>query len=137
MIKDIRGFTLIELLVVIIILGLLAGIVIPRVVGRVDEAKVDTTKVQLKAIKGALDQFRLDNGFYPTTEQGIEAFVKRPEIPPAPVRWRQYLDELPKDGWGRPFIYMAPGLGGRPYDLVSRGADDIEGTDDDLSLWSE
>ncbi len=135
--KDNHGFTLIELLVVIIILGLLAGIVIPRVVGRVDEAKVDTTKVQLKAIKGALDQFRLDNGFYPTTEQGIDALVKRPEIPPIPGRWRPYLDKIPKDGWGRPFVYVVPGLGGRPYDLVSKGADDIEGTDDDLSLWSD
>ncbi len=135
--RKVRGFTLIELLVVIIILGLLAGIVIPRVVGRVDEAKIDTTKIQLKALKGALDQFRLDNGFYPTTEQGLEALVRKPQLPPVPERWRPYLDELPKDGWGRPFIYLTPGLNGHPYDLISKGPDGIEGTDDDLSVWGK
>lgn len=130
------GFTLIELLVVIIILGLLAGIVIPRVVGRVDQARRESTRIQLKALKGALEQFRMDNGFYPTTEQGLRALVEKPEIPPIPKRWHRYLDELPRDGWGNEFVYLSPGQSGRPYELFSLGPDGIEGTDDDLSVWN-
>ncbi len=131
-----RGFTLIELLVVIIILGLLASIVIPKIVGRVDEARVESTRVQLKALKSALEQFRIDNGFYPTTEQGLSALVKKPDIPPIPKRWHQYLDELPKDGWGNDFVYVSPGLNGHPYELFSKGPDGIEGTKDDISVWN-
>ena len=130
------GFTLIELLVVIIILGLLAGIIIPRVVGRVDQARMESTRIQLKALKGALEQFRMDNGFYPTTEQGLKALVEKPEVPPIPKRWHQYLDELPRDGWGNEFVYLSPGQSGRPYELFSLGPDGIEGTDDDLSVWN-
>ncbi len=131
-----RGFTLIEILVVIVILGLLAGIIIPRIAGRVDQARVESTRIQLKAIKGALEQFKIDNGFYPTTEQGLMALVERPDIPPIPKRWHRYLDELPKDGWGNDFVYMSPGLEGRPYELFSKGPDGIEGTEDDISVWS-
>lgn len=130
------GFTLIELLVVIIILGLLAGIIIPRVVGRVDQARMESTRIQLKALKGALEQFRMDNGFYPTTDQGLKALIERPEVPPIPKRWHQYLDELPRDGWGNEFVYLSPGQSGRPYELFSLGPDGIEGTDDDLSVWN-
>ena len=129
-----RGFTLIELLVVIIILGLLAAIVVPRITGRVEEAKIETTKVQMKAIKDALEQYKLDNGFYPTTEQGLKALVERPNTPPIPTRWRQYLDKLPKDAWEREFIYLSPGVE-RPYELRSLGPDGKEGTDDDIDVW--
>ncbi len=129
-----KGFTLIELLVVIIILGILAAIVVPRITGRVDEAKIEATKVQMKAIKDALEQYKLDNGFYPTTEQGLKALVEKPTIPPIPQRWRQYLDKLPKDAWDRDFIYMSPGVG-RPYELRSMGPDGKEGTEDDIDVW--
>jgi len=129
-----KGFTLIELLVVIIILGILTAIVVPRITGRVDEAKIEATRVQLKAIKDALEQYKLDNGFYPTTEQGLKALVEKPTTPPVPTRWRQYLDKLPKDAWDRDLIYMSPGLG-RPFELRSMGPDGKEGTEDDIDVW--
>ncbi|MCS7084346.1 MAG: type II secretion system major pseudopilin GspG, partial [Aquificaceae bacterium] len=83
-----RAFTLVELLVVVIILGILAALVVPRVIGRVDEARIEATRVQLKAIKDALEQYKLDNGQYPTTEQGLKALVEKPTAPPSPTRWR-------------------------------------------------
>ncbi len=129
-----KGFTLIELLVVIIILGILAAIVVPRITGRVDEAKIEATRVQLKAIKDALEQYKLDNGFYPTTEQGLRALVEKPTTPPVPTRWRQYLDKVPKDAWDRDLIYMSPGLR-RPFELRSMGPDGKEGTEDDIDVW--
>ncbi|MFN7065208.1 MAG: type II secretion system major pseudopilin GspG [Aquificaceae bacterium] len=129
-----KGFTLIELLVVVIILGILAAIVVPRIAGRVDEAKIEATKVQLKAIRDALEQYKLDNGFYPATEQGLRSLVEKPTIPPVPQRWRQYFDKLPKDAWDRDFIYLSPGLG-RPYELRSVGPDGKEGTEDDIDVW--
>ena len=132
--KKNKGFTLIELLVVIIILGLLAALIVPKITGRVDEAKVETTKVQLKALKDALEQYKLDNGNYPTTQQGLKALVEKPTIQPVPPRWRQYLDKLPKDAWDNDFIYISPGVN-KPYELKSAGPDRTEGTQDDISVW--
>lgn len=129
-----KGFTLIELLVVILILGLLAAIVVPRITGRVEEAKIETTKIQMKAIKDALEQYKIDNGFYPTTEQGLKALVEKPTTPPIPTRWRQYLDKVPKDAWDRDFIYLVPGVE-HPYELKSVGPDGKDGTDDDIDVW--
>ena len=130
-----RAFTLIELLVVIVILGILAAIVVPRITGRVDQAKVEATKVQMKAIKDALEQYKLDNGFYPTTEQGLKALVEKPNTTPVPIRWRQYLDKVPKDAWDQDFIYVSPGVN-RPFELRSMGPDRKEGTEDDLDVWN-
>ncbi len=128
------GFTLIEVLVVLIILGLIAALVVPRITGRVDEAKIETTKIQLKAIKDALEQYKLDNGRYPTTEQGLKALVEKPTSPPEPPRWKRYLDKVPKDGWDREFIYISPGVN-NPYELRSAGPDGEEGTEDDIDVW--
>jgi len=130
-----KGFTLIELLVVIVILGILAAIVVPRITGRVDEARIEATKVQIKAIKDSLEQYKLDNGFYPTTKQGLRALVEKPNSPPVPTRWRQYLDKLPKDAWGNDFIYISPGVQG-PFELRSLGPDGKEGTEDDIDVWN-
>ncbi|EDP74453.1 general secretion pathway protein G [Hydrogenivirga sp. 128-5-R1-1] len=129
-----RGFTLIEVLVVLIILGLIAALVVPRITGRVDEAKIETTKIQLKAIKDALEQYKLDNGRYPTTEQGLKALVEKPTTPPIPPRWKKYMDKVPRDGWDREFIYLSPGVK-HPYELRSKGPDGEEGTEDDIDVW--
>ncbi len=129
-----EGFTLIEVLVVLIILGLIAAIIVPRITGRVDEAKIETTKIQMKAVKDALEQYKLDNGMYPTTEQGLKALVEKPTTPPVPPRWKKYLDKVPKDGWDREFIYISPGVN-RPYELRSKGPDGEEGTEDDIDIW--
>jgi general secretion pathway protein G len=121
-------------LVVIIILGLIAALVVPRITGRLDEAKVEATKIQMRAIKDALEQYKLDNGTYPTTEQGLKALVEKPNTPPLPSRWRPYLDKLPQDAWGRDFVYLSPGIN-RPFELRSLGADGKEDTEDDLDVW--
>jgi len=129
------GFTLIEILAVLIILGLLAALIVPKVVGRVDESRIETTKLQMKAIKNALEQFKMDNGFYPTTAQGLKALVEKPTIPPEPKNWHQYMEKIPKDAWGNDFIYISPALD-HPYDLRSKGPDGIENTKDDIDIWN-
>ncbi len=129
-----RGFTLLELLVVIVILSLLAALVIPKLTGRVDEAKIDTAKVQLKELKRTLEMYKLDNGTFPTTEQGLKALVKKPTTPPEPKKWRQYLDHVPKDPWGNEYVYISPAEN-HPFELKSKGPDGELGTDDDISVW--
>ncbi|WP_457568358.1 type II secretion system major pseudopilin GspG [Desulfurobacterium sp.] len=129
-----KAFTLIELLVVVLILSLLAAIVVPKLTGRVDETKVKTTKVQLKEIKRALEMYKLDNGMYPTTSQGLKALVEKPETPPVPAHWHQYLDSVPKDGWGNDFVYVSP-ADKHPFELKSRGPDGELNTEDDISVW--
>ena len=129
-----KGFTLIEVLAVLLILGLLAALIVPKVVGRVEQSRIETTKLQMRAIKSALEQFKIDNGFYPTTQQGLKALVQKPTIPPVPNNWHQYLEKVPKDAWGRDFIYISPAPN-RPYDLKSAGPDGVEGTEDDIDIW--
>jgi general secretion pathway protein G len=135
------GFTLIEIMVVIVILGLLAALVVPKLVGRTEEAKRTQTRVQIKNIQQAIELFKLDNGFYPSTEQALDALVRMPETGRIPKNYRKggYLDRVPKDPWGNPFVYVFPGQHG-DYDISSYGADGVpggEGEDADVNSWDE
>jgi general secretion pathway protein G len=118
------GFTLIEIMVVIVILGVLAALVVPRVLERPDEARAVAAKSDIAAIMAALKLYRLDNQRYPTGEQGLNALVAKPDAPPAPPNWKPggYLEKLPKDPWGSPYQYLNPGLKGE-IDVYSLGAD--------------
>jgi general secretion pathway protein G len=138
-----RGFTLIELMVVIVILGILAGLIIPRIMGRPDEARQTKARIMIEGIETALKLYRLDNGFYPTTEQGLRALVEASTIQPVPRNWREggYLEKgkVPKDPWGNDFVYLSPGTQGE-LDLISYGADGQpggEGKNKDITNWSQ
>ena len=124
------GFTLIELLLVLVILGVLAAIVVPKLVGRGNEAKITATHTSISAIKGALDLFEHDNDRYPTTDEGLLALVNNPGNLP---KWHRYMEQLPQDGWGNQFTYRLGGSNGKDYDIVSFGADGHEGGGDDIS----
>lgn len=136
-----RGFTLIEVLVVLIIIGILAGYIGPKIMGRPEEAKRTKAAMQIKALETALSLYKLDNGMYPSTEQGLEALVIAPETGKLPAKWREggYLEKtrVPKDPWGNDFVYMMPGVNG-DYDLSSYGQDGEaggEGDDVDINNW--
>ena len=131
------GFTLIEILVVVVILGILAAIVVPRVMERPGEARVVRAKQDIQGIVTALNMYRLDNFAYPSTEQGIEALVAKPSGTPDAPNWHQHLDKLPKDPWGRPYLYLRPGAHG-DIDVFSYGADGKPGgdkEDGDVGNW--
>jgi len=125
------GFTFIELMVVIIILGILAMIVMPNFFERIDEAKVTAAKVQIENFENGLKLFYLDNGFYPSTEQGLESLIEKPTTGRIPQNWREsgYLEKglLPKDPWGNDFVYLSPGRNGEDYEIISYGRDGKEG----------
>lgn len=140
--KKNKGFTLIELMVVIVILGILAAIIAPRIIGRTDEAKVTEAKVQISNLETALKLYKLDNGVYPSTEQGIGALVDKPVAGSIPRNWRDggYLEKkkIPADPWGNPYVYVSPGVNG-DYDIISYGADGVrggEGFDADIESWN-
>ena len=120
------GFTLIELMVVVVILGILAGLIVPRIMGRPEEARQAKARIQLESLDTALKLYRLDNGDYPSTEQGLQALVEPPSVGDLPRNWRQggYLDKgrIPKDPWGNEYMYLCPGIE-EEYDLISYGAD--------------
>jgi general secretion pathway protein G len=123
-----RGFTLLEIMVVVFIIGLLATLVAPKVMGRADEARRTKAVADMKSIEQALNLYRLDTGGYPTTEQGLEALVRRPERPPVPRTWNPngYLERVPADPWGNAYTYLADGT---RFTLRSLGADGAEGGD--------
>ncbi len=134
------GFTLIEVMVVVVILGILAAIVVPRIMSRPDEARAIKAQQDIRAIAAALDLYKLDNFAYPTTEQGIESLRDQPPGLPEGARWRAegYLAALPRDPWGRPYLYLQPGEHG-PFDVYSLGADGAPGGDGvnaDVGNWS-
>ena len=139
--KDERGFTLIELMVVIVILGILAGLIIPRIMGRPDEARRAKARMQIESLETALKLYKLDNGNYPTTEQGLQALVEAPGVGLSAKNWRQggYLEKgkVPKDPWDNDFFYISPGVHG-DFDLTSLGADGEpggEGKNKDINGW--
>jgi len=117
-----RGFSLIEIMVVVVILGILASIVVPKIINRPDEARIVKAKQDVLAIQNALDLYKLDNGVYPTTDQGLLALVEKPTSNPTPRDWKQYLKSLPKDPWGREYLFLNPGQHG-DVDIFTLGAD--------------
>mgnify|MGYP001764140523 FL=1 len=134
-----RGFTLIEIMVVVVILGILAALVAPNVIRRVDDARVTKAKQDIRAYETALNLYRMDNFRYPTTEQGLQALVQKPSDPNI-RNWKEggYIDGLKKDPWGRDYLYISPGTRGE-FDLYTLGADgqpDGEGPDADIGNWN-
>jgi len=134
-----RGFTLIEIMVVIVILGVLAALVVPKIMSRPDEARVVAARQDISSIMQALKLYRLDNSRYPTTEQGLAALVNKPGAEPVPNNWKAggYLEKLPKDPWGNPYQYLNPGVRGE-IDVFSFGADGQpggNGNDADIGNW--
>jgi general secretion pathway protein G len=133
-----KGFSLIEIMVVVVILGILAALVVPKIMSRPDEARIVKAKQDVLAIQNALDLYRLDNGVYPSTDQGLMALVKKPTTPPEPIDWKQYLKSLPKDPWGRDYLYLNPGEHGE-IDVFSYGANGEPGgtgVDNDIGNWN-
>jgi general secretion pathway protein G len=138
---DNRGFTLIELMVVIVILSILAVWVAPKIMGRPEQAKQVKAKVDIQGLETALKLYKLDNGMYPTTEQGLEALVAAPDSGKVPKNWREggYIEKgkVPKDPWGNSFVYLCPGTHGE-YDIISYGLDGEpggEGDNKDITSW--
>jgi general secretion pathway protein G len=134
-----KGFTLIELMVVLVILGVLAAMIAPKIMDRPDQARIVAAKQDIAAIKQALNLYRLDNVRYPTTDQGLQALVEKPTSGPIPANWKAggYLERLPTDPWGAPYQYLSPGVRGE-IDIFSLGADGAtggEGNDADIGSW--
>lgn len=146
------GFTFIEIMVVVAILAILAALVVPRIMGRTDDAKRTAAKVQIRNIEGALQLYKLDNGVYPTTEQGLKALVEKPSIGVIPKKWKigGYLPKLPEDPWGNPYKYLSPAQSSiqtsgqssglkAEYEIISLGTDGEvggEGVNADITNWN-
>ncbi|HZV53651.1 MAG TPA: type II secretion system major pseudopilin GspG [Rhodocyclaceae bacterium] len=132
-----NGFTLIEVMIVIVILGVLAALIVPKVMSRPDEARVVAARQDIATIMQALKLYRLDNRTYPTTQQGLMALVVKPDVDPVPTNWKSYIERLPQDPWANPYQYLSPGLHG-DVDIFSFGGDGKpggEGFDADIGSW--
>ena len=139
-VRNQAGFTLIEIMVVVVILGILAAIVVPKFLDRPDQAKVTKAQVDMKGLEEALGMFKLDNGFFPSTEQGLEALVTQPDTGRIPGKYPEggYLKNVPLDPWNNSYVYLSPGLHNKNFDLISYGADGQpggEGFDADINSW--
>jgi len=133
-----RGFTLIEVMVVVVIIGLLAAIVAPNLIGNIDKAAVTRAKGDIRSIETALNLFRLDNFRYPSTDQGLQALVTNPGGALA-TNWERYLNSVPSDPWSNTYQYISPGQRGLDFDVFSYGADGQEGGEDlnaDIGNWN-
>jgi general secretion pathway protein G len=135
-----RGFTLLEVMVVVVILGILAALVVPKIISRPDEARAIAAKQDIASLMQALKLYRLDNQRYPSTEQGLQALVVRPTSAPLAPNWKTggYLERLPRDPWGNPYQYLNPGLRGEldVFSLAADGAPGGEGNDADIGSWN-
>lgn len=134
-----RGFTLIEIMVVVVIMGILAALIVPKLMGRTDDARIIAAKQDIATIMQALKLYKLDNQHYPTTDQGLQALIVKPASGPAADGWKTggYLEKLPKDPWGNPYQYLSPGINGE-IDVFSYGADGQPGgtgVDADIGSW--
>lgn len=132
-----QGLTLVEMIVVLAIIALIAAIIVPNVIGRPDQARVTVAQSDLKSVSAALKMYRLDNGSYPSTAQGLAALVTKPSGEPVPRNWNSegYLESVPTDPWGNPYVYRSPGEGGAGFDIFSAGKDGKaggEGLDADI-----
>jgi general secretion pathway protein G len=134
--QDSKGFTLIEVMVVVVILSILAAIVVPKIMDRPEQARVTKAKNDIRALEAALNLYRLDSMIYPTTDQGLEALVTEPTDAPEPKNWNEggYIDRLPLDPWGNPYLYLNPGAQGT-IDIYSTGLDP-QSEEDDLGNWN-
>jgi general secretion pathway protein G len=135
--KRARGFTLIEMMVVMLIIGVMAAMIVPNLIGQGEGAKVTAAKADISTIMGALNLYKLDNSRYPTTEQGLQSLVSKPTAGPTSNGWKGYLPKLPKDPWGNPYQYLYPGVHGE-IDVFSYGADGQPGgtgNDADIGSW--
>ncbi len=135
-----QGFTFIEIMVVVAILAILAALVVPRIMGRTDDAKRTAAKVQIRNIEGALQLYKLDNGVYPSTEQGLKALIEKPSVGVVPKKWKVggYLPNLPEDPWGNTYKYLSPSKKG-DYEITCLGTDGEvggEGINADITNWN-
>ncbi|MCE9687843.1 MULTISPECIES: type II secretion system major pseudopilin GspG [Shewanella] len=132
-----KGFTLLEVMVVIVILGILASMVVPNLMGNKDKADQQKAVSDIVALENSLDMYKLDNGIYPSTEQGLEALVQKPSISPEPRNYREggYVKRLPQDPWRNDYLLLSPGENGK-IDIFSAGPDNQPGTEDDIGNWN-
>lgn len=136
--KKMSGFTLLEVMVVVVIMGMLASVVTMNVMDSKAQAEVQKAKIDTESLQQALDMYKLDNGTYPTTDQGLEALVSMPSASPAPKNYKKggYIQKLPDDPWGNQYQYLNPGIhNSERYDIYSKGPDGEDDTDDDIGNW--